>query len=425
MIVKRDKRIGMRIFSMSVLLAGALLASDYSYEISPMIGGVIPEGNLNIDDQFSYGLRFQMNDYDFLGLVPELSFDRTTDTDYSNAGGDTAINRLGLNGLYDFKGFSDTLTPYLLIGLGYEDVEDEPKEAYDSSLYGNWGGGIKWKIIKDIALRAEVKHLIRTDDGGNEFYYGIGLSIPFGEKGSKAVEEAAILDSDGDGVSDGNDKCTSTAQGLEVDAEGCSVDKDKDGILGAMDQCPTTPEGVKVDEKGCALDSDGDGIPDYLDKCLQTPKGAKVDANGCELDSDNDGVVDSKDKCPNTVNGASVDANGCAKSVVLDITFENGSEDIDQSHSPKMQKYIDFMNENKEYNVKIVGYTDSKGSETFNQKLSEKRANSVKDALVKGGIEAGRISTEGKGEASPIADNETAQGRKQNRRIEAELHLNN
>ncbi len=400
----------MRIFGISVLLAGALLGSEYSYEISPMVGGVKPEGNLNIDDQFTYGLRFQMNDYNLLGLVPELSFDRTTDTDYANHPGDTAINRLAFNGLYDFKDFSDTLTPYLLIGLGYEDVADEPAEAYDSSMYGNWGGGVKWKVFKDIALRAEVKHLIRTDDGGNELYYGVGLSIPFGEKASSAPVE---------------EKKEEPKAVVAAPVVVAALDSDGDGVIDSNDKCPNTPKGVEVDVNGCCLDTDGDGVPDYRDKCPQTPKGAKVDENGCELDSDGDGVVDSKDLCLNTVKGVAVDVNGCAKSVVLDITFENASAEIDEAHSPKMQKYIDFMNENRNYDVKIVGYTDSRGSAKFNQNLSEQRAESVKADLVKGGVDAGRIQTEGKGEANPIADNETSEGRAKNRRIEAELKLNN
>ncbi len=397
----------MRILGLSVLLASALLATEYSYEVSPMIGGVKPEGNLNIDDQFTYGVRFQVNDWELLGFVPELSFDRTTSTDYDHGNGDTEINRLAFNGLYHFDDFSETLTPYLLVGLGYEDVNDEPSNGYDSSMYGNWGGGVKWKVFEDIALRAEVKHLIRTDDGGNELYYGIGLSIPFGEKSEPAPEKKE------------EPKAVVAAPVVVA-----SLDSDGDGVIDANDKCPNTPKGVEVDVNGCCLDSDGDGVPDYRDKCLETPAGAKVDENGCELDSDGDGVVDSKDKCPDTPKGAAVDENGCPKSIVLDIVFENASAEIDEAHSPKMQKYIDFMNENTQYDVTVIGYTDSRGSAKFNQKLSEQRAESVKADLVKGGVDAGRIKTKGNGEADPIADNKTSEGRAQNRRIEAELKLN-
>jgi len=366
-----------KIVGMSLVLAGALLASDYSYEVSPMIGGVKPEGNLNIDDQFAYGIRFQMNDYNFLGLVPELSFDRTTDTDYETQAGDTAINRFAFNGLYDFNEVSDILTPYLLIGLGYEDVEDEPVNNYDSSLYGNYGGGIKWKVSEDIALRAEVKHLLRTDDGGNELYYGVGLSIPFGEKASTPVEEEP-------------------APVKEVTKVVAPVvlDGDKDGVEDAMDRCPTTPEGRTVDDQGC------------------------------ELDGDKDGVVDALDRCPNTVAGVSVDENGCAESIILAIKFENASSQINEKDSPKLQEYVEFMKRNRAYDVTIIGYTDSRGSATFNQQLSQDRAEAVKSKLISGGVEASRITAVGKGEDEPVADNATAEGRAENRRIEAKLKLN-
>ena len=372
----------MKVLGLSLLLSGALLASEYSYEISPMIGGVKPEGNLNIDDQFTYGLRFQMNDYNFLGLVPEISFDRTTDSDYERESGDTAINRLGFNGLYEFNSFSDTLKPYLLIGLGYEDVEDEPRHAYDSSLYGNYGGGVKWKVLDDIALRAEIKHLLRADDGGNELYYGVGLSIPFGEKAKTApVQEEPAVEK-------------------EVAA--------------------TTAVVASV----VVLDSDNDGVVDAIDKCPNTPEGRVVDENGCELDDDNDGVVDALDKCPNTAAGVSVDKNGCAESMILAIKFENASSKINEKDSPQLKEYVEFMKRNSAYDVTVIGHTDSKGSASFNQKLSEERAKAVESELIKGGVKASRVSAMGKGEEEPIADNNTAEGRAENRRIEVKLKLN-
>ncbi len=367
----------MKIVGMSLVLAGALFASDYSYEVSPMLGGVTPEGNLNIDEQFTCGLRFQMNDYDLLGLTPELSFDRTKDTDYETQVGDTAINRFGFNGLYEIKDVSDTLTPYLLIGLGYEDVEDEPREAYDSSLYGNYGAGVKWKLFEEMALRAEVKHLIRTDDGGNELYYGIGLSIPFGEKASEPV-----------------------------------VEEEAPAVVEEVTETIIAPS-----------DSDHDGVVDEKDTCPTTPVGRAVDAKGCELDGDNDGVVDALDKCPRTIAGVSVDVNGCAESVILAIKFENASSKIDEKHSPQLQEYVEFMKRNSVYDVTIIGHTDSRGSSAFNQRLSQDRAEAVKANLVNAGIEASRITTIGKGEDEPIADNTTAEGRAENRRIEAKLRL--
>jgi len=418
----------MRVLGLSLVLAGALMASEYSYEISPMIGGVKPEGNLDIDSQTAYGLRFKMNDWDVLGLVPELSFDGTTSTDYDPNVGDTKINRFALNGLYDFKDFSDTLTPYVLLGIGYEDVRDE-KNGYESSPYGNYGAGVKWAVYKDIALRAEVKHMLRTEDGGNELYYGLGLSIPFGEKSSDtAVKEevlaaAVALDSDNDGVIDEKDKCLTTPSGVGVNVDGCALDSDKDGVPDYKDTCLATPTGTKVDTEGCALDNDKDGVADYKDNCPTTPVGRAVNAQGCELDGDSDGVVDTLDKCPATQAGSKVDVNGCSQKIVLEINFETSSAKIDTQKSPQLQKYADFMKENPEYNVSIIGHTDSHGSAAFNKRLSQQRADAVKKDLVNRGVDTSRIETRGYGEEQAIADNTTAEGRAKNRRIEAELKL--
>lgn len=71
--------------------------------------------------------------------------------------------------------------------------------------------------------------------------------------------------------------------------------------------------------------------------------------------------------------------------------------------------------------IVAVGHTDSVGTEQYNQGLSERRAESVKEYLVSKGIEAGRVYTEGKGELQPIASNQTAAGRAQNRRVEIEV----
>jgi outer membrane protein OmpA-like peptidoglycan-associated protein len=68
--------------------------------------------------------------------------------------------------------------------------------------------------------------------------------------------------------------------------------------------------------------------------------------------------------------------------------------------------------------VVVTGYTDSVGSDTYNLKLSERRANTVRDALVADGIAADRITTKGMGESNPVASNDTAAGRAQNRRVD-------
>ena len=200
-----------------------------------------------------------------------------------------------------------------------------------------------------------------------------------------------------------------------------NVDTDGDGVLDINDNCPDTPKGVLVSESGCALDTDQDGIVDYLDSCPQTPLGVQVDSQGCPIDTDGDGVYDYLDNCANTPKGVKVDPRGCPMKQNLGLNFETSSDKILQESNVKVEKFANFLKENPYYNVVITGHTDSNGKAVSNMKLSQRRSASVKAALVALGVEASVITTKGRGELDPIANNRTKEGRKTNRRIEVEL----
>jgi OOP family OmpA-OmpF porin len=238
-------------------------------------------------------------------------------------------------------------------------------------------------------------------------------------KGVKVDKKGCPLDSDGDGVADYLDKCPGTPKGVKVDKVGCPLDSDGDGVADYLDKCPGTPKGVKVDKVGCPLDSDGDGVPDNLDKCPGTPKGVKVDDVGCPLDSDGDGVADYLDKCPDTPKGAPVNSVGCW--IIKGINFDYDKSDIKPQYHDQLQTGVRILTDNPTIKVQVQGHTDSKGSDAYNQALSERRAEAVKNYIVAAGIDASRISSSGVGEAKPIATNETAEGRAQNRRIEIKI----
>ncbi len=193
-------------------------------------------------------------------------------------------------------------------------------------------------------------------------------------------------------------------------------DSDGDGIPDNIDRCPDTPKGVKVDSKGCPLDSDGDGVYDYKDKCPGTPKGVKVDEKGCPPDSDRDGVYDYKDKCPDTPYGAKVDFRGCW--VLGGVNFDIALWEIKAIYHNSLEQVVDVLRKNPDLNVEIQGHTDNTGSKEYNQGLSEKRAASVKDYLIKKGINGNRLTTKGYGLTRPIATNETPEGKAKNRRVE-------
>ncbi|HVP35747.1 MAG TPA: OmpA family protein [Terriglobales bacterium] len=236
------------------------------------------------------------------------------------------------------------------------------------------------------------------------------------------------MDADNDGICDGLDKCPNTPKGCKVDATGCPMDADGDGVCDGIDKCPNTPKGVKVDATGCPPDADGDGVPDYLDKCPDTPKACKVDANGCPIDSDKDGVCDGMDKCPDTPAGKKVDANGCPvsefipepeKPIILHgVNFETNKALLTSSSKTILDQVAASLIDRPDVKVEVGGYTDSKGSDAINLKLSNARADAVKQYLISKGVKAENLTAKGYGKANPIADNKTEEGRAENRRVE-------
>jgi len=191
--------------------------------------------------------------------------------------------------------------------------------------------------------------------------------------------------------------------------------------------------------KGCP-DTDGDGVTDKEDKCPDHPKGWKVDANGCPLDQDKDGVPDAIDECP-TASGTKENKGCPVKEVTVETIKELTPEQVvmqnikvvpvhflsDKSYLTDyskgvLEKLIKTMNSDKDFRVNMYGYTDSQGSDNYNIKLSQDRINSVVDHLLSKGISKDRIiHQKALGKSKPIASNDTEEGRLQNRRVEFEI----
>jgi len=150
-----------------------------------------------------------------------------------------------------------------------------------------------------------------------------------------------------------------------------------------------------------------DGMADFVSKVFLEP--------GAEKDSDGDGVVDSKDKCPNTPKGAIVDRDGCW--AFHGVLFDFDSATIKAGNEAMFRNAIKVLKLNPTLTVEIQGHTDSQGAEEYNQKLSERRAESVKQKLVDHGISSARLTIKGFGEANPVASNDTEAGRAHNRRV--------
>ncbi|MEP6903032.1 MAG: OmpA family protein [Actinomycetota bacterium] len=106
------------------------------------------------------------------------------------------------------------------------------------------------------------------------------------------------------------------------------------------------------------------------------------------------------------------------RATVYGINFDTGSDVIKPESKQTLEQIVALLKENKDWKMTVEGHTDNVGGADYNQKLSEKRAASVKDYLVKGGIDAARLNSAGFGMSKPLATNDSSFGRGQNRRVE-------
>lgn len=120
------------------------------------------------------------------------------------------------------------------------------------------------------------------------------------------------------------------------------------------------------------------------------------------------------------------DSNGLeAVKVTFDsgILFATGKADLSTASKNSLAKFATVLNNNKDCDVTIIGHTDNTGSDAINQPLSVSRANSVGNYLKSCGVSSAQLkSVEGQGSSNPVADNSTAEGRKQNRRVEVYMY---
>ena len=334
---------------------------------------------------------------------------------------------------------SKTFEPLLLVGGAYNWLGDA------SAGTVNGGVGLNLWFSEKVGLSFQSTYKYSFDDTrtpnvdvATHLQHLAGLTFKFGGKDTDgdgiydkddACPEISGLkefkgcpDTDADGITDADDACPDV-KGLK-ELNGCP-DADGDGITDADDACPDV-KGTKVN-KGCP-DTDGDGVADNLDKCKDA-KGPKENA-GCPWpDGDGDGVADKDDKCPN-VKGT-IANNGCPdvteasikqlNEYAKTILFNSGKSSFQAKTMPVLQAINTILKEYPAANFSIEGHTDSDGSNEFNQKLSEERANAVKQYLIDNGISASRLTSKGFGETSPIDTNKTAAGKANNRRVEVKL----
>ena len=330
---------------------------------------------------FSIGAQYSLNSLDI----------KNSSIDYSS-----------IDAILKYNLIEGDFLPYL---FGDSDAEGMfPSVGAGRTILG--GVGLNYSISDKLAINASTSYRSSSEKATyNHLQHVVGFSYVFGAQ-----------DTDNDGVSDKKDICPEVP-GLK-EFEGCP-DTDGDGIPDNKDACPE--EAGTPELNGCP-DADGDGIADKDDACPNVAGEASL--NGCP-DSDGDGVPDKDDACPNESGEAS--NNGCptAPKELIDflqgesstLLFKASSSVISDDSQLKLSELNAILTEYPNASIIIEGHASSDGSTGYNQKLSEQRAASVKNALISLGISDNRMETAAYGETRPVQNNATAPGRKANRRV--------
>lgn len=391
------------------------------------VGGAAGAAPLNFDFSKSYyaamgsyqhfdKARPSTNGYGFqlsagLPVSDTLNFEATSFGTYHSRTVDSKADLsygLGLDMLIVQR--NDRYSTFLLAGAGA--IREDISHIESTAPYVNVGVGVIGVIpsMPALSYRAELRGVADINDRGAP---GAGKDLLIEPRVNVGVQYGF---------------------GFAAPVAALTVDADGDGVLDAADQCPNTPPGAAVDVNGCpaaAIDSDGDGVIDTIDQCPNTPPGTVVDGTGCapaavaiNPDEDGDGVLNALDKCPGTPASFKVDAVGCLveQTVVLQsVNFEFDSEQLTAGAMSILDSISGSLLAQTAVKVLVTGHTDALGPQSYNLGLSQRRAQAVMDYLVGKGVEASRVAADGEGEFSPIASNDTEEGRAQNRRVEFKI----
>lgn len=339
-----------------------------------------------------------------------------------------------------------------IYSYGYGEFGGPNKRTVESFL--NLGIGLKYHINKDFDLGTDLylrnlnsdklDAVVNNNENDKYMLIALGLTYHMGSKNAKPydrTEPTKILydqllamqnkidsltkDTDGDGVADLYDKDNNTPPNATVDTKGKVVDTDKDGVVDEMDKDVFSNKNAKVNPTGEELDDDQDGIPNSKDLEPNTPLGNMVNFQGKTIVAKNaDEVKDDKfaftnqpaipdaknpkvnmnTKAPAPTNRTtgSYSSSSVGNSVPVFFSLDNAA--VSQKYIQNLAQIAMFMKANPNASIKLIGHTDAVASEDYNYKLGLKRAEIVKEFMVRHfDIKASRIITESKGETELLS----------------------
>jgi OOP family OmpA-OmpF porin len=387
-----------------MLQAGVAMAENRAETITfaPYVGGYTFQGNQHVDTAPVFGFRMGYNlteSWAMEGVIDYLKADL-------KGGGDIEMMRYGGDVLYNFMPKS-SLVPYLAAGFGGFNIDNSKTRGIV-----NYGGGVKWFLADNFALRADVRGLnYSIGEIKTNVEYTLGLHVAVGVP-EPAPAPIVVPEPVVEAVAPkAAPVVVVPAPTSTLSADPASVEKGKTSTLTWSSTnttgCDIQPEIGPVPSSGSKMITPADNT-NYTLTCAgeggKTTSAARVEVT--------EPVKEASAK------KASAVAAGTRLS--LKVNFDTGKSIIKKQYYNELKTVGEGLNEQKNLKGVIEGYTDNVGSAASNMKLSQRRANAVRDYIVKNfKVDRKRLVAKGYGEAKPIADNATAEGRAHNRRIEA------
>ena len=311
-------------------------------------------------------------------------------------------------GVLSYKSYRQDPGPY------NQTLNFESKPFKLGSIFGQAGAGLKFKINNRIDIEGRMMYVVTGDDefdgagvgqngynlnedqiSDNFFNTTLGLTFKLGKHQSHLMWHDPLQE-----IYYKLDVLNEKTQDLEVCKKG---DVDNDGVCDDWDRQLDTPAGARVDGAGVALDVDLDGTIDLYDKCVTVP--GPVENQGCPLTMNNSTGVVTDDTA-----------------LLKGIEFDLNSDRILPSNTPILNNAINYINSSNS-NFRVIGGTDTRSTDAYNQKLSERRAKSSYQYLINKSIVASRLSYKGYGESQLLnkCDKCSAEQDQANRRVEFKI----
>ncbi|MFT3904791.1 MAG: OmpA family protein [Steroidobacteraceae bacterium] len=339
-----------------VLFATAAFAADDQWYLAPQIGGTFTDSERKVDDALFYGLAIGKH----LNDRWALEFNALGGSHDGKSGmPDLDISALSVDLLRSFNS-GGRVSPYFTAGLGV--LRDDPSPGKGSNDFLTQAGlGLAihaWQSASGSSafnIRPQVK--LRWDDTGRAGHLQdvlAGIGFEFAFGGSAAPVAAPVA------------------------------------VVAPAPAPAPAPVVASPPPAPQPVDSDGDGVLDNVDRCPGTPRGTAVDAYGCPRK----GSI-----------------------TLVGVNFATNSAQLLPESLGVLNTVATDLKTYPRLKVELQGHTDSAGSDAYNLKLSQSRAEAVRDYLVSQGVSAGQLSAKGYGESRPVAANTTAAGRAENRRV--------